>query len=146
MFIRDGLSEVFGQFLPISVWVQMGYDDTAIMEKTKKEDKGTHDVLGCVYRGKIHQTRDSKLEEEERVQVLRNLRLRTAAKRALPAEDGPNGDEAADAAAVKPSKKAKALDSSDDDDSSSSSSCEEKDEEAQEGEESEEREASEGRR
>jgi len=58
-----------GSFLPLSVWQAKGYDTAAIEQKSAREDKGMHPVLGTTYRVRILKTgsrgSESKIRQHE---------------------------------------------------------------------------------
>ena len=63
-----------GEFLPLAVWAQKGWDPQQVKCGAEKDDVERHAPVGWTYRVKIHQTDERKIETECREQVMSVLK------------------------------------------------------------------------
>ena len=71
-----------GEFLPLSVWAQRGYDPERIRNFSKAEDVDTDPQQGLTYRVCIKVTTDMETEEDTRMQLIQRKTELCAARQA----------------------------------------------------------------
>ena len=68
-FVEQHKSSLKGQYLPLTVWKTMGWDPDLI-EKTADPEDVEESKYGKMYRVKIHETEENKIEEKCRAEVM----------------------------------------------------------------------------
>ena len=72
-FVEQHKSSLKGQYLPLNVWKTMGWDPALIELRADPEDV-EESKYGKMYRVKIHETEETKIEEKCRAEVMELLK------------------------------------------------------------------------
>lgn len=94
--IETRRSAMRGQYLPLSVWAQMGWDIASIEQNSRAEDVEEHHLGFKTYRVQVHETDEAKVEEDCRTDVMKLLENQSGKKgsskaEALPEESAEGG-------------------------------------------------------